>query len=53
MKLITGLMPEASRFDAGLVEMSYPLARLASEEVTKRNLKKTFTLDCSLYDEIY
>ena len=33
-------MPEASRFDAGPVELSYPLARLASENLRTENYEK-------------
>ena len=36
-KLTAGPMPEASRFDAGPEELSYPLARLASENLRTEN----------------
>ena len=36
-KLTAGPMPEASRFDAGPVELAYPLARLASENLRTEN----------------
>ena len=39
-KLTAGPMPEASRFDAGPVETSHPLARLASENLTTENCEK-------------
>ena len=39
-KLNAGPMPEASRFDAGPVETSHPLARLASENLTTENCGK-------------
>ena len=39
-KLTVGPMPEASRFDAGPVETSHPLAPLASENLTTENCEQ-------------